>query len=145
MNIKKVVVLILLIFHFGISRAQRFFYIDQNQITEKLLKGGLLKASQFITNSPLSSDYTVRTDVGFQADNNTLTLAMNLQDSATFQTIFQVRETYAFRDLRPNSRRLMRTIVLAFIERNINQLVLSAKENHFDDRMIRLQARKDKT
>jgi len=145
MKIKKPVILILLLLHVATTRAQRFFYIDQNQLTANLLKGGLLNASQHITNSPLSSDYEVKTEVRFLADQNTLTLAMHLQDSVSFQTIFQVTETYTFLSLGPDTRRSLRTVIQAFIERNISQLVLSAKENHLDNRMNYLQARKDKT
>ena len=145
MKIKKPVVLVFLVLQVGLIQAQRFFYIDQNPITENLLKGGLLKAAQFITESPLSSDYTVETDIRFQTENNTLTLAMNLQDSATCQTLFQIRETCALGSLGPNARHFMGTIIQAFIERNIHQIVLSAKESHMDDRMNYLQTRKDKT
>jgi hypothetical protein len=145
MRIKKIVILVGLILNCGFLQAQRFFYIDNNHITENLLKGGLLKASQFITISPLSSDYIVKTEVGFQDSNHILTLQINLQDSVTFQSIFQVRETYAFGVIHANSRLLMRTLIRAFIEKNINQLVLSAKENHMNDRMNGLRARKDKT
>ena len=145
MRIKKIVILVVLILHYGLIRAQRFFYIDNNRITENLLKGGLLRASQFITSSPLSSDYIVKTDVGFQAENHILTLQINMQDSITSQSIFQIRETYTFGDLNSNSRNLMRTVIRTFIEKNINQLVLTAKENHFNDRINGLQTRKDKT
>ena len=145
MKIKKLVILILLIFHFGFTRAQHFFYIDQNHITESLLKGGLLKSAQYITNSPLSSDYTIKTNVGFPTDQKTLTLSLDLQDSLTAQMIFQVRETYALENPGPEPQQAMKTIIQAFIQRNINQLVLSAKENHFDNRMNNLKSRKDKT
>jgi hypothetical protein len=145
MRMKKIVILVCLMLQYGLIQAQRFFYIDNNRITENLLKGGLLRASQFITNSPLSSDYIVKTDVGFQKDSHILTLQINLQDSITFQSIFQVRETYAFGEFQTNSRVLMRTIIRAFIEKNIGQLVLSARENHFDDQMNNLRTRKDKT
>jgi hypothetical protein len=142
---KKIAILVSLVLVFGFCRAQRFFYIDDNRITENMLKGGLLQASQHITKSPLSSDYIVKTDVDFQAGENVLTLQINLQDSVTFQTIFQARETCAFGEIRSNSRKMMNTVIRAFIEKNISQIVLSAKENHYDDRMNDLRARKDKT
>jgi hypothetical protein len=145
MSIKKIIILVVLILHFGLIHAQRFFYVDNNQITENLLKGSLLRASQHISSSPLSSDYIVKSEVGFQEGNHILTLQINLQDSITAQSIYQITETYAFGDLNSNSRNIMRTVIRTFIEKNISQLVISAKENHFDDRMNNLQSRKDKT
>ena len=142
---KKISLLVCLVLVFGFTRAQRFFYVDSNRITENILKGGLLKASQHISASPLSSDYIVNTEVGFQTGDNVLTLEIHLQDSLTFQTIFQTKEIYTFRELPINSRLLLRTVIRAFIEKNIPQIVLSAGERHDHDRMSSLKVRKDKT
>jgi hypothetical protein len=142
---KKISFLICLCCCFGLVQAQRFFYIDNNRITDNLVRVGLLKASQFITRSPLSSDYIVKTEVNFQTVGNILTLQINLQDTATLQTVFQDRETLAFGELGANPRIMLNTVIRNFIDKNINQIILSARENHYDDQSKWIRVRKDKT
>ena len=129
---KKIILLTGFVLSIGLARAQRFFYVGNNRITENLLKDGLLKASQFVTHSPLSSDYIIKTELGFQPGDNILTLQINMQDSLTFQTIYMSRETYTFGDFHNNSRILLSTVIRAFIEINIPRMVLSARDNHID-------------
>ncbi len=145
MRKKKIFLLIFLALGFGTAGAQRFFYVDGNPVTENFLKGGLANASQHISVSPLSSDYIIKADVGFQTGANVLTLQINLQDTATLQTIFQNKEIYTFRELPTKSRLFLRTVIRAFIERNIPLIVQSAGEKHGCDQMSSLRARKDKT
>jgi len=143
---KKIIIFISLVLGFGCADAQRFFYIDANPVIENLLKVELKSASQHISISPLSSDYIVGTDVGFQRSENVLTMEINLKDSVTLQTIFQKKEVYTFREMpNINSRLLLRTVIRAFIERNIPHIVLYASENHDFEQMNSLKARKDKT
>lgn len=142
---KKITILFCLCCCFGLVEAQRFFYIDDNRITDNLVRVGLLKASQFITRSPLSSDYIVKTEVNFQAAGNILTLQINLQDTATLQTVFQDKETLAFGELRANPHIMLNTVIRNFIDKNINQIILSARENHYDDQSKWLRVGKDKT
>jgi hypothetical protein len=142
---KKIPILICCCCCFGLAQAQRFFYIDNNRITDKLVRAGLLKASQFITPSPLSSDYIVKTEVNFQTGGNILTLQINLQDTATLQTVFQDRETLTFGQLRANPGIMLNTVIRNFIDRNINQIILSARENRYDDQSKWIRVRKDKT
>lgn len=142
---KKIILLISFVLSIGLARAQRFFYVDNNRITENLMKDGLLKASQFVTHSPLSSDYIIKTELGFQPGENILILQINMQDSLSFQTIYQTKETWTFGDFHNNSRILLSTVIRAFIENNIPRMVLSARNNHVDDQMKYLKSRKDKT
>jgi hypothetical protein len=142
---KKIFVLFCLVNSFGLVHAQRFFYIENNGITGNLVKDGLLKASQFITRSALSSDYIVRTELSFTAGDNILTLQINLQDTASLQTIFQDKETLAFGEFRTTPRAMLHTVIRAFIEKNIYQIISYARENHFDDQSKWLRIRKDKT
>jgi hypothetical protein len=142
---KKIPILLCLCFCFGLAQAQRFFYVDNNRTTDNLVRAGLLKASQFITRSPLSSDYIIKTEVNFQKLGNILTLQINLQDTATLQTVFQDKETLAFGELRANPRIMLNTVIRNFIDKNINQIILSARENHFEDQSKWLRVRKDKT
>jgi hypothetical protein len=142
---KKIFFFIFLVLGLTCAQAQRFFYVDGNPITEKIMKGALQSASQQICVSPLSSDYIVKTDIGFQSGENVLTLQINLQDSVTFQTIFQRKEIYRFGVFHSDSQLLLRTVILAFIERNITQIVLSAYQQHAYGQISGLRARKDKT
>ena len=142
---KKIITLFWLIIFFNLARAQCFFYIENQRITDNLVKAGLLKADQFISRSPLSSDYIVKTEMHFQSGTNILTLKINLQDTATSQTVYQGNETIAFGEFRANPRMLLNTVIRAFIDKNMYQIISSAKESHFDDQTKWLRVRKDKT
>jgi hypothetical protein len=142
---KKIFLLVSLVFGFGYADAQRFFYIDGNPATDNILRAGLMSAYQHISVSPLSSDYIIKADVGFQSSDNVLTLQINLKDSVTFQTVFQNKEIYTFKDLNANSLLMLRTVIRAFIERNIPQIVLTASERYDYELMNNQKTRKDRT
>ena len=142
---KKIPVLFCLSLCFGLVRAQCFFFVENHQLTDNLVRDGLVRAAQFITQSPLSSDYIIKTEMNFQTGTNILTLKINLQDTATSQTVFQGNETLAFGELRANPRLTLNTVIRAFIDKNMNQIILSARENHIDDQTKWLRVRKDKT
>jgi hypothetical protein len=142
---KKISLLVCLVLGFGYADAQGFFYIDGNRATDNVLRAGLVSAYQHISVSPLSSDYIIKADVGFQSSENELTLQINMKDSVTFQTIFQNKEIYTFRELNANSRLMLRTVIRAFIERNIPQIVLTAGQRHDYELMNSQKARKDRT
>jgi hypothetical protein len=142
---KKIPVLFALCICFGMSRAQSFFYIENNRITDNLVRNNLLKAAQFVTKSPLSSDFIIKTEMNFTSGSNTLTLNINLQDTSTSQTIFQGKETLAFGTFGSDSRKMLNTVIRSFIDKNMNQIIISAKENHFGEQSNWLRARKDKT
>lgn len=76
--------------------AQRFYYLDSDNTTSNLVKSDLMKFSQFITKSPLGSDYIIKTNVTFQDDPNKMALHIILQDSITLQAIYQTNEEYSF-------------------------------------------------
>ena len=142
---KKISVLFALCICFGMARAQCFFYIENNRITDNLVRIDLLKNAQFITRSPLSSDFIIKTEMNFTSGSNILTLNIHLQDTVTAQTVFQRRETLAFGAFRPDSRKMLNTVIQAFIDRNMDLIIVSARENHFGEQTKRLRARKDKT
>ncbi len=68
------------------ARAQRFFYIESSRITESSIRSELLKATQYITRSPLSSDYIIKADVGYAEGSNVLSMKIVLEDSITHQS-----------------------------------------------------------
>jgi hypothetical protein len=104
-----------------------------------------MKSSQFVTKSPLASDYIIRTDIDLQSDPNKLTLHIILEDSITFKTIYETNEEFAFGYVNKNSKLFLRTTIETFIERNISQIILCAKDDHDDARMKPLKPKKDKT
>ncbi len=142
---KKLLILIMLLLNLGLVQAQRFFYIESNNNTAGILRNDLLKAAQFVTESPVASDYIIKTEIGLQKGSNILTLNMILQDSVTFDTIFQTKEEYAFGDINEKSKIFLRMAVTTFIDKNISHIVLSARDDHYNSGMKYLKPRKDKT
>jgi hypothetical protein len=142
---KTILLLIILIVHVCLTQAQRFFYVETGNMAEKSIKEDLLKASQHVTKSPLMSDYTIKTELGFQTESKTATLKIILQDSATFQTIFQAKEEYAFGVVKVNPQILLSMAMKTLIEKNINQIILCAKDDHYHSLMKLVELKKDKT
>ena len=125
--------------------AQSFFYIDDNRITDKLLMDALSGAFQFVAKSPMGSDYTIKSNVGFEEATHVLTLSIAMQDSITNQTIFQTNEEYRFRASTTDTRLVLQMAIRTFIEKNIHQIVMTARDDHFGNQMKCLKPRKDKT
>jgi hypothetical protein len=144
-KMKKIWVLIVCVSCTGLIQAQRFFYIENNKHTDRIINDGLLKASQYITKSPLASDYIIRTDVEMKPGSNTLSLKIILEDSTTFKTVLQATEEYSFGVLHANARLGVRMAIETFINRNIDRIIVCAKEYHTDSRMQYVEPKKDKT
>ena len=142
---KKIYILTVLSFSLYFGQAQRFFYLEANDTAGNLLREGLVKSSQFVTKSPLSSDYIIKSEIAFQTEPNKLTLQIILEDSITFKTIYQTNEEYNFGVVNKNSKILLRTALQTFIDKNISQIILCAKDDHYDTRMKPLNPKKDKT
>jgi hypothetical protein len=142
---KKIYLLTVLSFSLFFARAQRFFYLESDDAAGSLIKDGLVKSSQFVTSTPLSSDYIIKTEIGFKKEPNKLTLQIILEDSITFKTIYQTNEEYNFSVINKNSKLLLRTAMETFLEKNISQIILCARDDHYDTRMKPLKPKKDKT
>jgi hypothetical protein len=142
---KKIIALVCLMGIVRLSLAQRFFYIDNHHVTEKLLADALSDASQYVTGSPMSSDYIISSDVSLLPGTNTLTLQLMLKDSVTFQTIFQAKEEYDLAKLHANQQLVVSMAVRTFIGKNMHQIVLCARDDHNNGEMKFLKSRKDKT
>jgi hypothetical protein len=142
---KKILLITALVFNIYFVRAQRFFYLESKDATGNLIRDGLVKSSQFITKSPLGSDYIIKSEIGFQKESNKLTLQIILEDSITLNTIYQTNEVYNFGTINRNSKILLRTTLESFIENNINQIILCARDDHYDSRMKSVKPKKDKT
>ncbi len=142
---KKILFITLLAFNIYFARGQRFFYLEPNNTAGSILREGLTKSAQFVTETPLASDYIIKTDIGFKSEPNTLTLQIILEDSITFKTIYQTNEEYSFGQVNKNSKILLRTALQTFIDKNISQIILCAKDDHYDLQMKPLKPKKDKT
>jgi hypothetical protein len=141
---KNILILILLLSAVGI-RAQRFFYIASNRLTDKILQSGLQNKSQFVAASPLGSDYIIRTDVDIRPESNSLQLKITLQDSISLKTVFQNNEDYQIGLRNKTSRIYLQTIVRAFLDRNISRLITCAREDRTEAMGKYSKPRKDKT
>jgi hypothetical protein len=131
---------------FGLlGRAQNFFYIDNKNVTEKSIREELMKASQYVTKSPLASDYIIRASVSVQSGTNTLNLKMTMQDSITYKTIFQSSEDYTLHSVDANTQVFLRMTIAGFIEKNISQIIVCAQDDRYNTYGKFLKARKDKT
>lgn len=142
---KKTGLLAFLILVVQFSRAQRFFYIDHNPVTENLLKEGFRKACQYVTRSPMVSDYTISSEVALQPESNTLTLQLILKDSVTLKTIYETNEVYVIEKSPARQRLFLNMAIRTFIEKNMQQMVSVSKDDHLNGEMRFLKARKDKT
>src|ERR1700682_3095031 len=108
---KNILVLMSLILSGHLTRAQSFFYIENKNATEKSIREELMKASQYVTRSPLASDYIIKADAGVSSGSNILNLKMTVQDSVTFKTIFQSSEDYTLSPVGANTRIFLKMTV----------------------------------
>ncbi len=131
---------------FGLfSRAQNFFYIGNKNVTEKSIEEELKKASQYVTKSPLASDYIITASVAVQSGTNILNLKMTMQDSISYKTLFQSNENYTLQFVDANTQVFLRMIIAGFIEKNISQIIVCARDDHYNMHNKFLKVRKDKT
>ncbi|HEX3767139.1 MAG TPA: hypothetical protein VHT72_02135 [Puia sp.] len=127
------------------GRAQNFFYIGNKNATEKSIREELIKASQYVTKSPLASDYIITASVEVESGSHILNLKMSMQDSITFKTLFQSNEDYTLHTINANTEVFLRMTIAGFIEKNISQIIVCAQDDHYNTHGRFLKARKDKT
>jgi hypothetical protein len=142
---KKTLLFLMFSFTLLMAHAQRFFYLDSDNTTSNLLRYDLIKCSQFVANTPLASDYIVKMKASLQTASNKMSLDIRLQDSITLETIYETNEEYSFRDINKSSKIFLKSAIQSFVDRNIDQIIIYAKDDHDDARMKLLRPRKDKT
>jgi hypothetical protein len=142
---KKTSMLIIFCLSVFFIQAQRFFYIESNPVTNRIVQQGLAGGAQYVANSPLGSDYIIRTGVGIQQENNSLEINIILQDSVTLKTIYQANEEYRLGMENKNSRLYVSMLIRGFVEKNIGKIIVCARDDHDYGRSKYLSARKDKT
>jgi hypothetical protein len=138
---------ILIVFCFSVFfiQAQRFFYIESNPVTNRIITQGLTGSAQHVTNSPLGSDYIIKTGVGIQPETHSLQINITLLDSITLKTIYQANEEYSLGIENRNTRLHLRMLIQGFVENNIGKIIVCARDDHDYGRSKYLSARKDKT
>jgi hypothetical protein len=142
---KKTLLFLIVSFSLSVTHAQRSFYLDSDNTTSGLLRYDLIKCSQFVANTPLASDYIVKMKASLQTKSNKMILDIRLQDSITLETIYQTNEEYTFGDADKYSKIFLKTTIQSFIDRNIDQIIIYAKDDHDDTRMKLLKPKKEKT
>jgi hypothetical protein len=142
---KKILFLIFLVSFTCITQAQRLFYVETGNIAEGMLREYLLKASQFVAKAPFVSEFIIKTEVDFKTVKNAATLKIMVQDTATFKTIFQANEQYAYGSIRLNPEVFLRVAMKTLIEKNFYQMILCAESNYRNALMGLLREKKDKT
>jgi hypothetical protein len=142
----KIIPLLAALTFFGLfSRAQNFFYVGNKNVAEKSIREELMRASQYVTKSPLASDYIITASVAVQTGSQILNLKMTMQDSITNNTIFQSNEDYIIHSVDANTEIFLRMTIAGFIEKNISQIIVCAQDDHYNIHGKFLKARKNKT
>ncbi len=142
---RKISLLFIFIAISSLLQAQRFYYIESNHITDYAIQSGLQKASQYITKSPLASDFIIKTDIGYSEISNELSMSISVQDSMTLKTIYRNTEKQQLTVLDGRSRFILGSAIRYFIDRNMSLLIDCARQTHADSRMLFLKSGKDKT
>ena len=142
---RKICIITILISLSQLCLAQRFFYIEGNRGTEKLLSEELSSAFQYVTASPVISDYILKSEIGMQSGCKTFMMNLILQDSVSLKTIYQAKEEYTMENLKSDPRIFFSMAVRTFIQKNMNQIILCARDDHNKMEGKWLAPRKDKT
>jgi hypothetical protein len=142
---KKISILIGLLSVSFLCTAQRFFYIDDHTVVGDWLNQRLVSASQYVTPQAITSDFIIKSGLSFEERSNKLFLNIQLRDSVTLETIYEAREQY------PCDRRTIKQdlfvnlAVRTFLEKNIGQIILCARDSHLTNERKFLRPAKDKT
>jgi hypothetical protein len=142
---KKIILLLFLTCFFLMSEAQRFFYIESNQLADKLLEDGLRKSAQFVVKSALISDYIINTSYEYLTGQDIIKMKMDVKDSVTLATIFHANEDYTLGAVNKNSPVVAWLAIQNFLQKNISLMVPESNADHFERRMKYDKPKKDKT
>ena len=128
-----------------VTNAQRFFYVEDGNMGENVLKQDLLKASQFVAKTPIVSEFIIRTASVFETKKNLATLQIIVEDTATFRTVFQAKEEYSCASVKMDSQLFLRIAMKGLIEKSFEQMILCAENNYRHSLMGLPTEKKDKT
>ncbi len=142
---KKLLFIFTLLFCTLLTNAQRFFYVEDGNMGENVLKQDLLKASQFVAKAPIISEFIIKTEASFESGSNLATLKIMVEDTATFRTIFQAQEEYPYSQVSVNPHRFLNIAIKTMIEKNFSQMILCAQNTYRQSLMAPLKEKKDKT
>jgi hypothetical protein len=144
-KMKKILLVVSLLFIVSLSQAQRFFYVESGTEAESLFKENLLKASQFVAEAPLVSEFIIKTEIDFKTNSSAAKLKIILEDTASFKTVFQANEEYSFRAKNLNSEKLVNLALRTLIEKNLHQMIFCAEKNYRNSLIKLVTEKKDKT
>jgi hypothetical protein len=142
---KRISLLLIVIMHVFLIHAQRFFYVEPGSIAANPLKEDLLKKSQYLAKSQIMSDFTIKTELGPGSRINCASIKIIVEDSATFQPVFETHQEYEFGPLKINARFLLNMAIKTLLARNIDQMILCSKNAHQENMMNWIKLKKDKT
>jgi hypothetical protein len=142
---KKILVFIILMQTAFLVQAQRFFYVEPGNNAEQSIEQKLLQTSQYVAKSAIESDYIIKTEAGYLSKSNMPTVKIMLVDSITFKPLFQAQEEYASQFVNAKREIALNLAIRTLIEKNIGQIVLTAKDNRFHTLVKMVRAKKDKT
>ena len=142
---RKAVFLTLFLFSIYITHAQRFFYVEAGSVSEKYMKENLENASQYVSPSPLGSDYILQTHVTPLNDDQSLTMNIILKDTLTSKTVFETNEIYHFGPMNTDPKVVLHMAINDFIDRNLSRIILTTNSNHYNSVLKYLRGKKDHT
>jgi hypothetical protein len=144
-TMKKIALFIILIQTGYLAKSQRFFYVEPGNNAEQSIEKKLLQTSQYVTKSAIESDYIIKTEAGYQSKSNLPIVKIILVDSITLKPLFEAQEDYASSLLQAKPANGLNLAIRTLIEKNIGQIILTAKDNRFHTLVKMVHAKKDKT
>jgi len=114
-------------------RAQHFFYLRPNQVTNHMLEGCLKTHAQFVAPSILGSDFILESSVSAGSP-GLLKLDIRLLDSLTLQTVYRASEEYHFGQSDGDLAAALRLRIGQFIEQNMGLLLASSRSSTEENR-----------
>ncbi|HLY69846.1 MAG TPA: hypothetical protein VKR53_08960 [Puia sp.] len=140
---KKIPLLNIFILCVVFLHAQSFYFIEEGSTSKEFIKQILTNSSQFIVETPIESEFRIKTDISADKQSN-LTVKLAVVDSATFETIYYNEETYRLTGIKTQYSTFTGAINF-FFEKNIKDVIISSKHHTFYKLHRLLKPGKDKT
>lgn len=126
------------------AKAQRFYYVEDMNGNEILIKEKLRNASQFVIDSRLASDYILKTSLASNSADQ-FSLKMTVVDSLSLKTILEAEEKYTLSNRGTGLKQTIPLAIQTMVEKNLREIILAAGRNHLQVMTKELRAKKDKT
>ncbi|MFI5155286.1 MAG: hypothetical protein ACHQEM_03840 [Chitinophagales bacterium] len=126
------------------ANAQRFYYVEEINGSEVLIKEKLRNASQFVIDSRLASDYILKTTVASPSGNQ-FSLKITVIDTLSFKTVLEAEEKYTLHIAGARPKATIPLAIQTMIEKNLREIILAGGRNQLQMITKELRAKKDKT